>query len=124
MLRIARSAIAALAAAAVLAGAQAADAQTRRGPQPAPRADDHLRSCPEFGSGFYRLPGTSTCVQISGRVGAEMGFGSRGRAGWRSPDGLDTGASLRGGLDARTRTPAGDARAVVRFRGVTGTRAN
>lgn len=72
---------------------------------PAP-AEARPLPCPEYGSGFGRIPGTSTCVRLSGRVtaGADLG------AGPRAADPV----SGRFAIDTRSETDLGTARAFVR----------
>jgi hypothetical protein len=72
---------------AILAAAliSAATAQTLTDPYPHPNhsppaagkstAAKHMKACPEFGAGFYRVDGTDSCVKIGGFV--EAGVGSR-----------------------------------------------
>jgi hypothetical protein len=77
---------------------------------------DAMVPCPEFGSGFMRIPGSPTCVQVSGRVRGDMQFRQRGsRAGE-----IGTGGGARLGLDARTPTDLGPVRAVVSVGGQRG----
>ena len=56
--------------AAVLAagtGAQAADLPTA---EPV----EYVRICDAFGTGFYYIPGTETCLKVGGRVRIEWGY--------------------------------------------------
>lgn len=69
-----------------------------------------MEACPEQGAGFGRIPGTSTCVRLSGRVSAGIDVGGgRGR--------LLATAPVRGraAIDARGETDYGPARAFVRI---------
>ena len=59
--------------AAVLAagtGAQAADL-------PVAEPVEYVRICDAFGTGFYYIPGTDTCLRISGRVRVEAATSAR-----------------------------------------------
>ena len=51
---------------AAVASAQAADLPTRKA---APV--EYVRVCDAFGAGFVYIPGTDSCIRISGRVRAE-----------------------------------------------------
>jgi Porin subfamily len=67
-----------LLAAFLVGAATAATAQTLTDPNPRPNsprpaaakatAAKHMKACPEFGSGFYRVDGTDTCVKLGGFV--------------------------------------------------------
>ena len=101
--------------------AMGAEAQaSRRGPQPA-LAEPAVQACPEHGPGFFRVAGSVTCIRVNGQVRAEMSFGSARSGSWgggpapavRAPA-VGTHASGRVMLDARTQTPLGTVRAVVR----------
>jgi hypothetical protein len=70
------------AAALLLIVATAAGAQTLTDPTShpnAPRPDGgkpaaakHMKACPEFGAGFYRVEGTNTCVKVGGFIEGGM----------------------------------------------------
>lgn len=92
---------------AAVAGAQAADLPARKA---APV--EYVRVCSAYGAGFFYIPGTETCLRISGRVRAEYRylepFGRAADAtGWRARGQLN--------LDARTQTAYGTLRAFFRF---------
>jgi hypothetical protein len=61
-------------AAALLAvsGARAADAVMAPEPEPV----DYVKVCDAYGSGYYYIPGTETCLSISGYVWWQVGAGS------------------------------------------------
>lgn len=65
-----------------------------------------VEPCPWQGDGFVRIPGTTTCLRLSGRVAAGMGTGSA-----RMP------APVQGRLsvDARSQTDLGPVRSFVRI---------
>jgi hypothetical protein len=70
--------------------------------------------CAKLGPGFAALPGTTTCVRISGQVGTEVDVGSsRTRGSERSR----LNAEARATLDARTDTDGGPLRGVLQMRG-------
>jgi hypothetical protein len=61
-----------------------ADAQTLTDPYPRPNppaagkaaAAKHMKACPEYGAGFYRVDGTNTCVKIGGFVDGSVSGGN------------------------------------------------
>src|SRR5690606_15702419 len=56
------------AALAVVSGAQAADAIVAAEPEPM----EYVRVCDAFGTGFFYIPGTETCLKIGGYVRAQV----------------------------------------------------
>ena len=79
-------------------------AKTRPAAAPLP-SKQATRPCPEYGPGFVRIEGSSSCVRIGGGVRAEFGKSSRNGFG-SSAD-----AMLYG--EARSPTPVGEMRAVI-----------
>ncbi len=92
---------------AAVAGAQAADLPVKKA-----AAVEYVRVCSTYGAGFFYIPGTETCLRVSGRVRAEyqylepqfredasVGFRARGRVA----------------LDARTATAYGLLRTYIRM---------
>lgn len=65
-----------------------------------------LEACPEQGAGFARIPGTATCLRVSGRVAAGIDLGSHGSA-----------APVRGrfSVDTRSDTDLGPVRSFLRL---------
>jgi hypothetical protein len=59
------------AALAAVSGAQAADAIVAAEPEPM----EYVRVCDAFGTGYFYIPGTETCLKIGGYVRFEVGFG-------------------------------------------------
>ena len=55
-----------------VSGAQAADAIVAAEPEPM----EYVRVCDAFGTGFFYIPGTETCLKIGGFVRFETGFGN------------------------------------------------
>jgi Porin subfamily len=92
-----------------VAGAQAADLPVRKA---APV--DYVRVCSTYGAGFFYIPGTDTCLRISGFVDGEMQYQSREEA----RDDFDT-FGMRGrfrlNFDARQPTEFGLLRAYIRM---------
>ena len=82
---------------AVVSGAQAADLPVRK----AAPAVEYVRVCSAYGAGFFFIPGTETCLRVSGRVRAEF----RAQEAFSRADAV-TGFRARGRLnfDARTQT--------------------
>ncbi|AJD40543.1 porin [Rhizobium mongolense] len=60
------------AALAVVSGAQAADAIVAAEPEPV----EYVRVCDAYGTGYFYIPGTETCLQIGGYVRFDVGFGA------------------------------------------------
>ncbi|MBS8258937.1 porin [Roseibium polysiphoniae] len=92
------------AAAAAATGAQAADLPV------APEPVDYVRVCDAYGSRFYYIPGTETCLRVGGRVRVQYvanNFADDGAWGDRTSD--DSTFFARGYLylDSRTNTEFG-----------------
>ena len=62
------------AALAVVSGAQAADAIVAAEPEPM----EYVRVCDAFGTGYFYIPGTETCLKVSGYMRYDIGIGNRG----------------------------------------------
>ena len=62
------------AALAVVSGAQAADAVVAAEPEPM----EYVRVCDAYGTGFFYIPGTETCLKISGQLRYEKRFSRTG----------------------------------------------
>ncbi len=91
-----------------VAGAQAADLPSRK----AAPAAEYVRVCSAYGAGFFFIPGSDTCLQLSGRARAQYQYiDQRSRAS----DTVGFRAQLRFGMDARTQTEYGTVRAVARL---------
>lgn len=97
----------ALALAALLAALAAGGASAKERPRPVDH--DSMSECPEYGRGFVKVPGTSTCIRISGRVRMDQTIASR-----RTYHGFAPAGSIA--ADVRTQTDAGPARGYVRLR--------
>src|SRR6218665_1628785 len=59
------------AALAAVSGAQAADAIVAAEPE----AVEYVRVCDAFGTGYFYIPGTETCLKIGGLVRFQVDFG-------------------------------------------------
>lgn len=66
-----------------------------------------MEPCPAQGQGFFRVPGTATCVRMSGRVSAGYDVGSGPSV--QSP----TGGRFQ--IDSRSPSDVGEVRGVVRM---------
>ncbi|GLS46908.1 porin [Methylobacterium brachythecii] len=76
---------------------------------------EYVRVCGAYGAGFFYIPGTDTCLRISGRARMEAGYlqsGSRNGAG--NGDTSQFRGLLRLNVDARTQTDYGTLRAFLR----------
>ncbi len=93
---------------AVVAGAQAADLPAKKA---APV--EYVRVCSTYGAGFFYIPGTDTCLRVSGRVRADYRYNEPGT---RAQDAIGFFTRGRIQLDARTATAYGLLRTVVRYR--------
>jgi hypothetical protein len=95
---------------AAVAGAQAADLPVRKA---APV--EYVRICSAYGAGFFYIPGTDTCLRVSGRARFEYQYSEQfsRNAGAGNISGYR--ALGRMNLDARTQTAYGTLRAFVRF---------
>ncbi len=94
----------------VVAGAQAADLPVRKA---APV--EYVRVCSAYGAGFFFVPGTDTCLRVSGRARFEAGYSQGYTRGANSGDLMGYRGLGRLNLDARTQTAYGTLRAFVRF---------
>lgn len=61
------------AALAAVSGARAADAVTVAEPE----AVEYVRVCDTYGTGFFYIPGTETCLRVSGRIRYDMDYSNR-----------------------------------------------
>ncbi len=78
---------------------------------------EYVRVCGAYGAGFFYVPGTDTCLRISGRARYGGGYmtASTRQAGTNAGDSAGYQARLRINLDARTQTAYGTLRAFVRL---------
>ncbi|EKF20402.1 porin [Nitratireductor pacificus] len=81
---------------------------------PEPEAMEYVRVCDVYGAGFFYIPGTETCLKISGMVRYQMGF-SNGDFG--DSDGWDKYARGELNIDARSETEYGTLGAFIKLRG-------
>jgi hypothetical protein len=97
--------------------AMAADAVVIAEPEPV----DYVRVCDAFGAGFFYIPGTETCLRISGyvryRVGATSDDGLTDTPNFNgyAPDGWNKQTRARVNIDARQDTEWGVLRSYLRL---------
>jgi len=100
------------AALAAVSGAQAADAIVAAEPEPM----EYVRVCDAFGTGFFYIPGTETCLKIGGFVRFQTSFG-RSEADFQGVDGdrsdWDSHTRVDINFDARTDTELGTLRSYI-----------
>jgi len=87
----------------------------------APEPVDYVRVCDAYGSRFYYIPGTETCLRVGGRIRMDTrirNFGEKENA-WstRSSDGYQLRTRGYLYLDARTATEFGTLRAYINYYG-------
>ena len=114
-----------------VSGARAADAVVIAEPEPM----EYVRICDTYGVGFYYIPGTETCLKISGYIRYDIGVGAFGPAGRHrqgrlrrtttiraTNDTYDKRARFQLRVDSRTETELGTLRtyAAVNFQWDTG----
>jgi opacity protein-like surface antigen len=109
-------------AAAAIAAATSAQAGDLAAPAP---AVDYVKICDAYGTGFFYIPGTETCLKIGGFVRAEYrvgdaDFGPLGYVGpfsWDARGRSGTATRVRTGLtfDARTSTEYGLLRSYIEW---------
>ena len=114
------------AALAAVSGAQAADAIVAAEPEPL----EYVRVCDAFGTGYFYIPGTETCLKVGGYVRAQVDgrsdFGVTGSAGTQSGgNAQDSGyrSNIRGqvAIEAKSDTEFGTLASKVTLRANTNT---
>ena len=97
------------AALAAVSGAQAADAIVAAEPEPM----EYVRVCDAFGTGFFYIPGTETCLKFGGyiRFQTNVGRDASGTSDW------DSFTRAQFEVDTRTDTELGALRGFIGFRG-------
>lgn len=86
------------AALAVVSGAQAADAVVAAEPEPM----EYVKVCDAYGTGFFYIPGTETCLKIGGYVRAQFDWSSFDRG--NTLDDFDWNARTRGLLTVNAKS--------------------
>ncbi|MCV0396295.1 MAG: porin [Rhizobiaceae bacterium] len=107
-----------------VSGARAADAVIMAEPEPV----EYVRVCDAYGAGFFYIPGTETCLQISGYVWYQIGATSddgllseAGNYNFFAGDGWNKSTRARINFDARSQTEWGTLRAYARIQADWGT---
>ncbi|TKV74839.1 porin [Agrobacterium tumefaciens] len=97
------------AALAAVSGAHAADAIVAAEPEPL----EYVRVCDAFGTGFFYIPGTETCLKFSGYIRFQTDFGRNksGTSDW------DSFTRAQFDIDTRTDTELGALRGFIGLRG-------
>ncbi len=100
------------AALSVVSAASAADLAVKKAAPP-----EFVRVCSAYGAGFFYIPGTDTCLRISGRARAEYGYqtNTNRTVGTQVGDVSMFRGLLRINMDARTQTDYGTLRAFIRL---------
>ena len=101
------------AALAVVSGAQAADAIVAAEPEPM----EYVRVCDAFGTGYFYIPGTETCLKIGGEVRATVYVNET-----ESADGDDWDSEIRARLtfDAKNDSELGTIGSYIRIQATQG----
>jgi hypothetical protein len=73
---------------------------------------EYVRVCDTWGAGFFYIPGTQTCLQISGYVRADLDYVE---PSIRSDDAFSFGGRARLNFDARSQTEFGTLRSYLRL---------
>ncbi|KQQ32218.1 porin [Methylobacterium sp. Leaf125] len=97
---------------AAVAGAQAADLPVKKAVP-----IEYVRVCSAYGAGFFYIPGTDTCIRLSGRARLDVGYQPTSARSSNGSQGDTTGyiGLARINVDARTQTAYGTLRAFVRL---------
>ena len=99
--------------AAILVSTGATNVALAADPPDAAAPVDYVRICDAFGTGFFYIPGTDTCLRIGGYVRIE--YRIRDDQNNQNRDVYRTRARYRVNLDARTETDLGLLRTFIRF---------
>jgi hypothetical protein len=94
----------------VVAGAQAADLPVKKA-----IPVEYVRVCSAYGAGFFYIPGTDTCLRVSGRARFEAGYVPGYNRNTTTGDTTQYRGLARFNLDARTQTAYGTLRAFTRL---------
>ncbi|WP_342105294.1 porin [Methylobacterium sp. SI9] len=76
---------------------------------------EYVRVCSAYGAGFFYIPGTDTCLRVSGRARFEGGYMTSSSRQGTGGDTSGYQGRMRINLDARTQTAYGTLRAFVRL---------
>ncbi|KQO66923.1 MULTISPECIES: porin [unclassified Methylobacterium] len=95
---------------AAVAGAQAADLPVKKAVP-----IEYVRVCSAYGAGFFYIPGTDTCIRLSGRARLDVGYQPTDSRSGTNGDTTGYIGLARINVDARTQTAYGTLRAFVRL---------
>ena len=101
------------AALAAVSGAQAADAIVAAEPEPL----EYVRVCDAFGTGFFYIPGTETCLKFGGYIRFQTNIGRDEYNSGRGTSDWDSFTRAQFEVDTRTDTELGALRGFIGFRG-------
>ncbi len=101
------------AALAAVSGAQAADAIVAAEPEPL----EYVRVCDAFGTGFFYIPGTETCLKFGGYIRFQTNIGRDEFNSGRGTSDWDSFTRAQFEVDTRTDTELGALRGFIGFRG-------
>jgi hypothetical protein len=104
---------------AVVSGAQAADAIVAAAPEPM----EYVKVCDAFGTGYFYIPGTETCLKIGGMVRWELDYSNAPLLGAVNPGykwSSYTGSQLRVNVEAKNDSEVGTVYSFLQVRGYNG----
>ena len=88
-----------VAALAAVSGAHAADAIVAAEPEPV----EYVRVCDAYGTGYFYIPGTETCLKIEGYIRFQLNAGQNVGASTTNPNDSDWDAVTRGQVTFQTK---------------------
>ncbi|MBB3406938.1 opacity protein-like surface antigen [Rhizobium sp. BK316] len=88
-----------VAALAAVSGAHAADAIVAAEPEPV----EYVRVCDAYGTGYFYIPGTETCLKIEGYIRFQLNAGENPGASATNPNDSDWDAVTRGQVTFQTK---------------------
>src|SRR3954447_22429049 len=86
----------------VVSGVQAADLPVKKA-----IPVEYVRVCGAYGAGFFYIPGTDTCLRVSGRARFEAGYQTNFSRNQGAGDTAGYRGLMRLNVDARTQTAYG-----------------
>jgi hypothetical protein len=106
---------------AVVSGAQAADAIVAAAPEPM----EYVKVCDAFGTGYFYIPGTETCLKISGLVRWQLNYSNAPLLGAASGNpgykwSSYTGSQYRLNINAKNDSEVGTVYSFIQLRGYNG----
>ena len=110
------------AAFAVVSGAQAADAIVAAAPEPM----EYVKVCDAFGTGYFYIPGTETCLKIGGLVRWQLDYSKGGVVSTTAPVnagykwGSYSGSQFRLDVQAKNDSEVGTVYSMIEIRGFSG----